>query len=121
MKNETLIVGVGSSHGDDQFGWRVAEQLAERVKNDLGITIRLALSPTEILGWLEGSRRLIVCDACQNLGVPGRVHHWQWPDAALAGTEFLRQPRSGNLARHSTWPTACDCCRPTCRSGAPKA
>ena len=28
MKTETLIVGLGSSHGDDQLGWRVAERLA---------------------------------------------------------------------------------------------
>ena len=87
MKNETLIVGVGSSHGDDQFGWRVAEQLTEGVKS-ASVTIRRALSPSEILGWLEGPKQLIVCDACQNLGVPGRVHHWQWPDVALAGLMF---------------------------------
>ena len=87
MKSETLIVGLGSSHGDDQFGWRVAEQLMP-LRDDLNITVRLARSPVEILGWLDEAERLIVCDACQDLGEPGRVHCWRWPDDNLAELSF---------------------------------
>ena len=87
MKSETLIVGIGSSHGDDQFGWRVAEQLAE-LSDNLSATVRLARSPAEIIGWLEGAERLMVCDACQDLGSPGRLHHWQWPDSKLSELRF---------------------------------
>ena len=87
MKNETLVVGLGSSHGDDGLGWRVAEQLAAHCR-DPGVTIRRALSPADILDWLDEAERLIVCDACQDLGAPGRVHHWLWPDDGLAEVRF---------------------------------
>ncbi len=87
MKSETLIVGLGSSHGDDQFGWRVAEELAA-LADARGVTVRQARSPAEILGWLEGVERLIVCDACQGLGLPGRVHPWRWPDDTLPEVRF---------------------------------
>lgn len=87
MKTETLIVGLGSSHGDDQLGWRVAERLAA-VANAPGVTVRRACSPADIFDWLDAAERLIVCDACQNLGVPGRVHHWSWPDDRLLELRF---------------------------------
>ena len=51
MIDDTLIVGVGSSHGDDQFGWLVAEQLAARAI--LRIVVRRRLSPADISDWLE--------------------------------------------------------------------
>jgi hydrogenase maturation protease len=87
MKSETLVVGIGSSHGDDQLGWHVAEQLAA-VLDRSDVTVRRALSPADILGWLDNAERLIVCDACQNLGAPGRVHHWRWPDEQLSQLRF---------------------------------
>jgi hydrogenase maturation protease len=87
MKSETLVVGVGSSHGDDQFGWRVAERLAA-LRDHSHVTVRRALSPTDILDWLDNAERLIVCDACQNLGAPGRLHHWRWPDNRLSELRF---------------------------------
>ncbi len=78
----TLIVGIGSPHGDDQLGWRVAERLAL----DLAATeidVRTARSAGELLDWLDGVERLIVCDACQSQGAPGAVHCWGWPAAEL--------------------------------------
>ena len=87
MKSETLIVGLGSSHGDDQFGWRVAEQLAASL-DSAEVTVRRALSPIEILAWLEKTERLIVCDACQDLGAHGKVHRWRWPDESLSELRF---------------------------------
>ncbi|HEX4145482.1 MAG TPA: hydrogenase maturation protease [Pirellulales bacterium] len=87
MKSETLVVGLGSSHGDDQFGWHVAEQLAAQLDIP-GVTVRRALSPADILDWLDEVERLIVCDACQNLGAPGRLHRWRWPDDRLSELRF---------------------------------
>ena len=75
----TLICGLGSAHGDDQIGWRVAEKLAKIVVGD-DIIIRAVRSPIELLDWLAGVDRLIVCDACQRIGLPGTIHRWQWPD-----------------------------------------
>lgn len=93
MKCKTLIVGLGSAHGDDQVGWRVAESLATRA-NDVRASVRVARSPAELLGWLDGVERLIVCDACQNLGSPGTVHHWRWPHVPA---ESLRSSGSHDL------------------------
>jgi hydrogenase maturation protease len=87
MKNQTLIVGLGSSHGDDQFGWRVAEELAANL-DARAVTVRQASSAAEILGWLDGVEQLVICDACQGLGHPGRLHHWRWPNDALPELRF---------------------------------
>jgi hydrogenase maturation protease len=92
-KFATLVVGVGSAHGDDQFGWLVAKHLASS-SADGGAVVRSARSPAELLDWLEGFERLIVCDACQGLGSPGAIHSWSWPDVPrralrTAGTHDL--------------------------------
>ncbi|HQU44748.1 MAG TPA: hydrogenase maturation protease [Pirellulales bacterium] len=106
MSVSTLIVGIGSPHGDDQIGWRVAERLAveresacgasgPRPQADCNVTIRMASSPTDLLDWLEGVERLIICDACQAVGSPGTVHCWRWPEAPLAR---LRSSSSHDLS-----------------------
>jgi len=77
-----LIVGLGSAHGDDQLGWRVAERLALELAAS-EIDVRIARSPGELLDWLDGVERLIVCDACENQGSPGTVHCWHWPATEL--------------------------------------
>jgi hydrogenase maturation protease len=99
---DTLIVGLGSAHGDDQFGWRVAEQLASAPAME-NLIVRKARSPAELLDWLAGIERLIVCDACQSLGSPGRVHRWFWPEAELStvgssGSHDLSLPSALALA-----------------------
>ena len=78
-----MIVGLGSAHGDDQIGWRVAERLAAR-NADAPVSIRIGCSPGELLDWLDGVDHLIVCDACQGLGAPGAIRRWRWPDAQFA-------------------------------------
>jgi hydrogenase maturation protease len=110
MTREILIVGIGSSHGDDRAGWRVAELLAERLDQD-NIDVRQAASPVQLLSWLAGVRQLIICDACRGLDAPGRVHRWNWPskelsDVAWSGTHDLSLPavlalaeRLGHLPR----------------------
>ena len=87
LKAATLIVGLGSAHGDDQIGWRVAEHLAamvDRLPYTAAVSIRIACSPSELLDWLDGVDRLIVCDACQNVGAPGTILCLRWPNAQLA-------------------------------------
>ncbi|MEX0818027.1 MAG: hydrogenase maturation protease [Pirellulaceae bacterium] len=96
MTKHTLIVGVGSPHGDDQAGWLVAEQLAETLDQD-DVEVRKATAPAQLLDWLDGTDRLIVCDACHGLGRIGQVRRWTWPDRELAdavwaGTHDLALP-----------------------------
>jgi hydrogenase maturation protease len=93
VKARHLIVGLGSAHGDDQFGWRVAETLAAAC-DSADFEVRQARTPAELLDWLEGVERLIVCDACQNLGTAGRLHRWQWPADELSR---VRSATSHNL------------------------
>lgn len=71
-----LIVGLGSPHGDDQLGWRLAERVA-RTRPRLA-TVRIARQPAEILNWLQASSSLHVCDAYA--GEVGRWRRWVWPE-----------------------------------------
>lgn len=71
------VVGLGSHHGDDQAGWLVIDELAK-----LGYPrswLRKIAHPAELLDDLSSSEALIICDACQDEGVGGIIHHWQWP------------------------------------------
>lgn len=80
----TLVVGLGSPHGDDQAGWLVADRLA--AESDENVIVRRADTPLDLMAWLEGVQRLVVCDACAPAGQPGRVHRWTWP---------AEEPRAG--------------------------
>jgi hydrogenase maturation protease len=88
MPVNTLFVGIGSPHGDDQIGWHMADELAARLKGSqtallAELTIRKAASPADILDWLEGIERLVLCDACRSGGPPGSAYRWTWPDQAI--------------------------------------
>jgi hydrogenase maturation protease len=78
MTSTRLAVGIGSHHGDDQVGWRIAEELQRHAPAD--ISVRLARAPADLLDWLPvGS--LVLCDGCQGSGPTGCVRGWSWPDA----------------------------------------
>ena len=79
----TLVVGIGSPHGDDQAGWRVVDRLAADL-DDESIAVRRATSPVHLLDWLEHIDRLILCDACRGLGQVGELRRWEWPNSELA-------------------------------------
>jgi hydrogenase maturation protease len=77
----TLFVGLGSPHGDDAVGWRIAEMVAaEEVP---GVTVRRASSPLDLLDWLGGIERLAICDACDSPNAAGTLYDWYWPVAAI--------------------------------------
>ena len=102
MPAKTLFVGIGSPHGDDRLGWHVADALADRLQaSETGfpggdsaglnapaslsqVAIRKAASPADVLDWLDGIERLIICDACRSGGQPGLAYRWTWPDRAIA-------------------------------------
>lgn len=77
-----LIVGIGSHHADDAVGWLVAEDVARRVGD--AAVVRAARCPADLLDWLPGMTRLLVCDGCRGSGPPGLVRRWTWPFAAPA-------------------------------------
>lgn len=108
-KLRTLIVGIGSPHGDDQIGWRVADSLRSAVSPE--VEVREASTPSQLLDWLDGVDRLIVCDACQvRRRFPDdltdstlSVHRWQWPTLQVsmlrsAGSHSFGLPQVLQLA-----------------------
>ncbi|MBX3422276.1 MAG: hydrogenase maturation protease [Pirellulaceae bacterium] len=76
-----LVVGVGSTHGDDRLGWEVARILA--AKPDLSVIVRSAQTPLDLLNWLEGVTDLQVVDACISKGTPGSVRQLKFPNDQL--------------------------------------
>ncbi len=84
---ETLFVGIGSPHGDDVVGWKVADQLRGHVRargaGSLDVRIEKAKSPIQTLDWINGIRRLVLCDGCRGMGRPGQTRRWEWPMAEL--------------------------------------
>lgn len=73
----TLLVGVGSHHGDDAVGWRVAEMISNATLPDL--LVRCAATPATLLDWIEPCDHLVVCDACESMDAVGTVYNRTWP------------------------------------------
>jgi hydrogenase maturation protease len=97
----TLIVGIGSPHGDDQTGWLLADLLAMDARH--AFEVRKAKTPIRLLDWLDKVGRLIICDACRGLGRVGKVRRWTWPtsdlpELAWSGTHDLTLPAVLTLA-----------------------
>ena len=101
MPCHTLIAGIGSHHGDDQFGWLAARAAADawarlpartHPPSDANTRsdpqVQLAKSPADLLDWLEGIDRLIVCDACRENAPTATLRRFEWPAAAIESTEF---------------------------------
>jgi hydrogenase maturation protease len=86
MDNRTLVVGIGSPHGDDRVGWVIAERIAELVGHRFDV--RCARSPAELLDWLEGVVELHVCDAFTRHTEVGAAQCWDWPSPEIEGALF---------------------------------
>lgn len=73
-KNSTVVVmGLGSEHGDDHFGWRVVSELHGCQTCIISDSLSIADVP-------PGCEKLILVDACRGAGLPGSVHRFGWPD-----------------------------------------
>lgn len=79
MRDGTLVIGVGSSHGDDRAGWLVVERLLQQ---EPAAAARSVNSPAAILDSLDGINELHVIDAVDGQS-PGRWHCWNWPAGQL--------------------------------------
>jgi len=76
-----LIVGLGSSHGDDQAGWYVIERL--RVHGVSEDDLQVAQSPADLCQSEISDRLLIVCDAADDGRPAGTIGEWNWPEQPL--------------------------------------
>ncbi|MGE5757027.1 MAG: hydrogenase maturation protease [Planctomycetaceae bacterium] len=84
MRSIIRVVGVGSPHGDDQVGWRLAEGLADETGS--GLEAVVIADPIDLLVHLDGCESLIVLDACRTGRPPGTVTCLTWPDGGLETT-----------------------------------
>lgn len=82
-RDKTLIVGVGSAHGDDQAGWLVADELARRIADRNFISVRKASVPLDFLDWLEHVNVLHLIDAFQDSGGEKDVRRFRWLNGQL--------------------------------------
>jgi len=78
----SLVVGLGSPHGDDQLGWVVVDRLRPRLP--AGITADKVHGGLELLECLEGHEAAVVIDAAAPAGRPGTIRSFAWPSTKLA-------------------------------------
>lgn len=93
----TIVVGLGSPHGDDQIGWKVAEAIADRVGPP--IEVRNLTVPIDLAAAIEGFDRVIVIDACRDDEAHLPMHRWEWPSPEIgwiraSGTHAIGLPES---------------------------
>lgn len=101
MNAKTVIVAIGSPHGDDQLGWQIADRLADSVGPST--IVYKAASPIELLNCIDKTDELVICDACRAEGEVGTVQRWNWPTDAIetcrfSGTHDLPLPATLELA-----------------------
>jgi hydrogenase maturation protease len=92
----TLVVGIGSAHGDDQIGWLVADEIRAILSDTPArdpTEVHNAKSPLDLFNWLGENAdrkfyRLLICDACRGLGETGSTRRWLWPTGELQNVCF---------------------------------
>ncbi|GAA5509659.1 hypothetical protein [Novipirellula caenicola] len=67
-----VVLGLGSSHGDDQFGWTVIDEL---MQGDASDSLRKIRSPIDIVTWLDVDADIHIVDAV--VGLPANVSLWR--------------------------------------------
>ena len=74
----TVIIGLGSWHGDDRVGWRLVEWLCER--REPTVPAFALEEPTRIIDYLDDCEHLVIVDACLSGAEPGTILRLTWPD-----------------------------------------
>ena len=85
-RGSQLLVGIGSPFGEDRLGWLVVGQIERR--GVASARIRCARAPADLLDWLEGVDKLVVCDACHDGGPTGSWRRFDWPTTSLDDVAF---------------------------------
>ncbi len=67
------IIGLGSEHGDDAVGLRVAEQIRDAAPIEDVVAIRCVRPLPDLLEALEGARFAVLVDGVRSGGSPGQV------------------------------------------------
>lgn len=95
-ERRTLMLGLGSAHGDDQAGWLVIDELERRLAGtSLTISWRKLASPIDVIQELEGVDELRLCDACEATTGIDRLSRWSWPTLQLVRTRSSNSHQLG--------------------------
>lgn len=65
MKSDSLVLGVGSEHGDDAIGWRVTDRIAGESIDS--VACQKIATPIELLDWLDAAHHIHLIDAAAEL------------------------------------------------------
>ncbi|TWT59674.1 hydrogenase maturation protease [Rubinisphaera italica] len=85
-----LIAGLGSSHGDDQFGWEVIDRL-----QGCDVRLKKITHSQALLNHLDTITHLIICDAnSETSHEPGEIACYTWPQLP----ELQRIPASSHAS-----------------------
>lgn len=78
VQRSTIVLGIGSPHGDDQLGWAVVDKLA--ACNLPGVQIRKVANPLDIVSELEAYAKVIIVDAAMGLPMFDSWMMLSWSD-----------------------------------------
>lgn len=97
----TLLVGLGSPHGDDQIGWIVTRLVATQIE---GLDAMQLATPIDLVNMNDDLDRLVVVDACRGTGDLTAAHRWVWPTREIslvqsAGTHSIGLPEVLQMAQ----------------------
>ena len=90
----SLIVGLGSPHGDDQLGWVAIDRLRPRLPAGIVRATRSAAG-SSCSSALEGQDAAVVIDAAAPAGRPGTIRSFAWPSPELARCASAEHARPG--------------------------
>ncbi len=83
----TLVIGLGTPHGDDAVGLVLSQELATWAADQgpMQVQVRSLRTPIGMLDMLDGSdrfARLVLLDACVSDRPIGHLECWSWPHDA---------------------------------------
>jgi hydrogenase maturation protease len=88
----SLVVGIGSAHGDDQAGWRLIDTLKSR--DHAAAQLRKASVPHDMIDWMDACEWLHVVDACDSLDA---VRQLDLPSGQIASQAETRSSNSHQI------------------------
>ncbi len=83
----SLIVGLGSFHGDDQLGWAAIDLIRPRLPD--GTFAHKIRSAIELIECFERHDAVVVIDAAAPAGRPGQIRSFLWPSPELVQSHLL--------------------------------
>jgi len=72
-----VVVGLGSPHGDDQFGWAVIDELAKSLNH---VELHKIRHPVDALAWIDHAEVLHIVDAAKGLPESAEVSRFEFAD-----------------------------------------